>query len=114
MKMTSTSLLKKHPQVHQKLDSNLETCHLDSAKAATTYAISSVPPLTTYFQTLHTALQFKCPPKPRYTTMAHTKNDGTDWVCRKCTHRHQAGKYQITQFFTRRAKQIELLQPVPV
>jgi hypothetical protein len=87
---------------------------LDSVKAAAAYALKSVPPLTTYFESLRPLPPLKRPQKPRYTKTAHTRNDGTDRVRRKRRRRPPARNYQITRFFSRRSKLVESRTPLPV
>ena len=86
----------------------------DSVKAAAAYSLLSVPPLTTYFESLRHSAQSKHLPKPRYTKTAHTRNDGTDRVRRKHKRRAPARNYQITRFFSRRSKLSESRTPLPV
>jgi hypothetical protein len=85
---------------------------IDSAKAAAAYAITAVQPMTTYFESLRQTPNPKRPPKPRYSTTAHTRNDGTDQVQRRS--RATAHNSHITSFFSCRSKIIESQQPSAV
>jgi hypothetical protein len=85
---------------------------IDSAKAAAAFALTAVKPMTTYFESLRTTPNPKRPPKPRYSTTAHTRNDGTDRVRRR--RRAPAHNLHITRFFSRRSKTIESQQPSAV
>jgi hypothetical protein len=87
---------------------------LDSAKAAAAFALTSVQPLTNYFDTLRSEPQSKRPPKPRYSKSAHTRHDGTDCVCCQPAPKPPVRNYQITKFFSRRFKLIETRPPLPI
>jgi hypothetical protein len=50
---------------------------INITKAAAAYALTSVQPLTTYYETLQTKRITKCPPKPRYSKQSHTRYDGS-------------------------------------
>lgn len=89
---------------------------LDSVKAAKAFSIRCVRPLHTYFPTSRPLTNPKRPPKPRYTNRAHLRYDSHDRVRRRTRLRPKfpSQSYQITQFFSRRAKAIAIQTPLPV
>jgi hypothetical protein len=74
---------------------------LDSAKAAQAFALQSVRPIREYFNPTHTPAPSRRPPKPRYTTNAHTVHD-RNRVRKKRTRQPPARNHSILAFFTRR------------
>ena len=73
---------------------------IDSAKAATAFALASVRPLREYFRPTHTPAPSRRPPKPRYTTNAHTVHD-RNRVRKKRTTPPPARNHSILSFFSR-------------
>jgi hypothetical protein len=81
---------------------------VDSVKAAQAFALQSVRPLREYFQTTRKPPQSRRPPKPRYTTNAHTRHD-RNRVRKKQTVHPPARNHSLLAFFFRRKKPI----PIP-
>jgi hypothetical protein len=75
---------------------------IDSAKAATAYALQSVRPLQEYFTTTRAPTPSRRPPKPRYTKNAHTVHD-RNRVRKKRIVPPPARNHSILAFFTRRS-----------
>jgi hypothetical protein len=80
---------------------------LDSAKAAHAFALKSVRPLRDYFETTRSPAPSRRPPKPRYTTNAHTVHD-RNRVRKKRTIPPPARNHSILAFFTRRSNTLPI------
>jgi hypothetical protein len=72
---------------------------LDSAKTAKAFALKSVRPLREYFNPTHTPTPSRRPPKPRYTTNAHTVHD-QNRVRKKRSRPPPARNHSILSFFS--------------